>query len=148
MKIALYKSQRESHTIAARAAPGDLGLKSHPKDWTMRHKSLAFWDYAMTNRNHVFYYHQLCLHSKLSAYSVTMASSVSVWASHFFGIYLCYFGSDSFLWKLAKVLALKSDRLHKNFIEVCLRIKSLRRQFCSSFIFLSAHGLAQSTSFG
>ena len=32
MKIALYQSQREIHTVAARAAPGDLDLKSHPKD--------------------------------------------------------------------------------------------------------------------
>ena len=30
----LYKSQREIHTDAARAAPGDLGLNSHPKDST------------------------------------------------------------------------------------------------------------------
>ena len=28
LKIALYQSQREIHTVAARAAPGDLGLKS------------------------------------------------------------------------------------------------------------------------
>ena len=27
-KIALYQSQREIHTVAARSAPGDLGLKS------------------------------------------------------------------------------------------------------------------------
>ena len=33
LKIALYLSQREIHTIASRAAPGDLGLKSHPKDY-------------------------------------------------------------------------------------------------------------------
>ena len=32
MKIALNLSQREIHTVAARAAQGDLGLKSHPKD--------------------------------------------------------------------------------------------------------------------
>ena len=32
MKFALYQSQREIHTVAARAALGDLGLKSHPKD--------------------------------------------------------------------------------------------------------------------
>ena len=31
MKMALYLSQREIHTIAARAAQGDLSLKSHPK---------------------------------------------------------------------------------------------------------------------
>ena len=33
LKIALYQSQREIHTVAARAAPGGLGLKSHPKDY-------------------------------------------------------------------------------------------------------------------
>ena len=32
VKIALYQSQREIHTVAARAAPEDLGLKSHPED--------------------------------------------------------------------------------------------------------------------
>ena len=31
IKIALYKSKKEIHTVAARAAPGDLRLKSHPK---------------------------------------------------------------------------------------------------------------------
>ena len=31
MKIALYLSQREIHTVVARAAPEDLVLKSHPK---------------------------------------------------------------------------------------------------------------------
>ena len=36
MKIALYKSQREIHTVDARAAPGDLGLKSHPKDYQQK----------------------------------------------------------------------------------------------------------------
>ena len=36
LKIALYKSQREIHTVAARAAPGDLGLKSHPKDYQQK----------------------------------------------------------------------------------------------------------------
>ena len=32
MKIALYYFQREVHTIATRTTPGDLGLKSHPKN--------------------------------------------------------------------------------------------------------------------
>ena len=34
LKIALhvYQYKREIHTVTARAAPGDLGLKSHPKD--------------------------------------------------------------------------------------------------------------------
>ena len=32
LKIALYLSQIEIHTVAARAAPGDLGLKSRTKD--------------------------------------------------------------------------------------------------------------------
>ena len=36
MKIALYQSQREIHTVDARAAPGDLGLKSHPKDYQQK----------------------------------------------------------------------------------------------------------------
>ena len=36
MKIALYQSQREIHTVAARAAPGDLGSKSHPKDYQQK----------------------------------------------------------------------------------------------------------------
>ena len=36
MKIALYQSQREIHTVATRAAPGDLGLKSHPKDYQQK----------------------------------------------------------------------------------------------------------------
>ena len=31
MKIALY--QREIHIVAARAAPEDIDLKSHPKDY-------------------------------------------------------------------------------------------------------------------
>ena len=35
MKIALHQSQREIHAVAARVAPGDLGLKSHPKDYGM-----------------------------------------------------------------------------------------------------------------
>ena len=30
------KSQREIHTVAARAAPEDLGLKSHPKDYQQK----------------------------------------------------------------------------------------------------------------
>ena len=38
----------------------DLGFKSNPNDWAMRYKSLAYGDYALTNRNHVFCYHQLC----------------------------------------------------------------------------------------
>ena len=29
MKIALYQSQREFNTVAAKAAPGVIGLKSH-----------------------------------------------------------------------------------------------------------------------
>ena len=33
LKIALYYTQREIHTVAGRAAPGDLGLMSHPKDY-------------------------------------------------------------------------------------------------------------------
>ena len=33
MTIALYQPQREFHTVAARAAPGDHNLKSHPKDY-------------------------------------------------------------------------------------------------------------------
>ena len=28
----------EIHTVAARAAPGDLGLKSHPKDYQQKSK--------------------------------------------------------------------------------------------------------------
>ena len=36
MKIALYQSQREIHTVAAKAAPGDLGLKSHVKDYQQK----------------------------------------------------------------------------------------------------------------
>ena len=36
MKIALYQSQKEIHTVAARAEPGDLGLKSHPKDYQQK----------------------------------------------------------------------------------------------------------------
>ena len=36
MNIALYQSQREIHTVAARAAPMDLGLKSHPKDYQQK----------------------------------------------------------------------------------------------------------------
>ena len=36
LKIALYQSQREIHTVAARAAPGGLGLKSHPKDYQQK----------------------------------------------------------------------------------------------------------------
>ena len=35
MKIALY-SEREIHTVAARAALGDLGLKSHLKDYQQK----------------------------------------------------------------------------------------------------------------
>ena len=35
-KIALYQSQRENHTVAARAAPEDLSLKSHPKDYQQK----------------------------------------------------------------------------------------------------------------
>ena len=35
-KIAIYQSKREIHTVAAREAPGDLGLKSHPKDYQQR----------------------------------------------------------------------------------------------------------------
>ena len=31
MKSELYLSQGEIHTVAAKAAPGDLGLKFHPK---------------------------------------------------------------------------------------------------------------------
>ena len=38
MKIALYQSQREIDTVAARAAPGDLGLKSHPKNYQQKLK--------------------------------------------------------------------------------------------------------------
>ena len=33
LKIALNYSQRNILTVAARAAPGDLSLKSHPKDY-------------------------------------------------------------------------------------------------------------------
>ena len=36
MKIALYQSQREIHTVIARAAPGDYGLKSNPKDYQQK----------------------------------------------------------------------------------------------------------------
>ena len=36
MKIALYQSQREIHTVAERAAPRNLGLKSHPKDYQQK----------------------------------------------------------------------------------------------------------------
>ena len=36
LKIALYQSQREIHTVATRVAPGDLGLKSHPKDYQQK----------------------------------------------------------------------------------------------------------------
>ena len=35
-KITLYQSQREIHTVAARAAPEDLDLKSHPKDYQQK----------------------------------------------------------------------------------------------------------------
>ena len=38
MKIALYQSQREIHTVATRTAPGDLGLKFHPKDYQQKFK--------------------------------------------------------------------------------------------------------------
>ena len=47
MKIEKLKSrnctiliQREIHTVASRAAPGDLGLKSHPKDYQQK---LTYW---------------------------------------------------------------------------------------------------------
>ena len=33
LKIALYQFQREIHTVATGAAPGELGLKSHSKDY-------------------------------------------------------------------------------------------------------------------
>ena len=33
----------------------DLDLKSQPNDWAMRYSSLAEGDYALTNRNRVFY---------------------------------------------------------------------------------------------
>ena len=36
MKIALYSSQKEIHIVATRPTPGDLGLKSHPKDIHIR----------------------------------------------------------------------------------------------------------------
>ena len=36
MKIAQYESQREFHTVATRAAPGDIILKSHPKDYQQK----------------------------------------------------------------------------------------------------------------
>ena len=36
MKIALYQSQREIHTVASRAAPGDLVLRFHPKDYQQK----------------------------------------------------------------------------------------------------------------
>ena len=36
MKIALHQSQKEIHTVAARATPGDLSLKSHPKDYQQK----------------------------------------------------------------------------------------------------------------
>ena len=35
-EIALYQSQREIYTVAARAAPGDLGFKSHPNDYQQK----------------------------------------------------------------------------------------------------------------
>ena len=35
-KIALSLSQRKIHTVAARATPMDLGLKSHPKDYQQK----------------------------------------------------------------------------------------------------------------
>ena len=36
LKIALYKYQKEIHIAAARVAPGDLGLKSHAKDYKQK----------------------------------------------------------------------------------------------------------------
>ena len=38
LKIALYQSYREIHTVAAKAAPGDLkiGLKSYTKDYQQK----------------------------------------------------------------------------------------------------------------
>ena len=39
-KIALNQSQRKIHTVAARPAPGDLGLKSPPKDYQQK---LTYW---------------------------------------------------------------------------------------------------------
>ena len=36
LKIALYQSQREIHTVATGAVPGYLGLKSHPKDYQQK----------------------------------------------------------------------------------------------------------------
>ena len=36
MQIAFYQFQREIRTVVARAAPGDLGLKSHPKHYQQK----------------------------------------------------------------------------------------------------------------
>ena len=38
MKIVLYESQREIHTVASKAASRDLGLKYHPKDYKQKFK--------------------------------------------------------------------------------------------------------------
>ena len=40
LKIAIYKSQREIHTVTARADPGDPGLKSHSKDYQQKLTSI------------------------------------------------------------------------------------------------------------
>ena len=51
IKIAL-KSQREIHTVAARAAPGDLGLKSYPKDYQQNNDTTPLRVFIMKELDH------------------------------------------------------------------------------------------------